>query len=687
MRLSCAALLFPVLVLAGALRAEDSFVVDGFKYVGRINGLRDGKLSVTLSGGERTYALRDVSGIALGESPEFTAAEAARAAGEMRMAAARYGAAVSGMRAGGVKQLAELRAMGAADAAGRWAEAAGYFVDVYAEVGGEAVWEARPRNRPPLESSGVAASFDAVTAAIRRAKGEEVRRNLEAFRREILKGPQGGAAVRQPIWDGGRAAGAEAPLAAEAEVRAFHREFDEVVGQAERGPAADRRAAGTRLEGDAEMAGRQPGVRRLLLCKALELALGGGASDGRVQAVAAKALGALRDDTEAVAAKRVEVLQALNRRFGEQVGAFRAAAVAEALFTLTDRRQNAGRVAAARESLTEAAAWAQRDAAYGKRMAGRVALLEAAIGAELEADRRLAAGPDDPRANTAKGLAVLCRSDDAGAAAAYLGKSDVPQYRRLGAALAQPEGVAARLEVASAAVSAAAVAEGDARLMLARLAAGQVFVVARDGRSTAGEKAEAKSLQARAEEAMAGPAGAAENGGASIGAEASSRRVVYIVDRSGSMLDNFDLVVRELSRSIQALGARQSVGVVFVSGQVRPMGMAPATPAVKEEMVRTAEGMEAEGQNDDLLGPFQQAFEAAFGMKPDTIYFLTDGRFGDGLPGVVAKLNAGRSVKVNTVAFVREEASYRDQLKELAAENGGTYRFVPEESAGEKSSP
>jgi hypothetical protein len=90
----------------------------------------------------------------------------------------------------------------------------------------------------------------------------------------------------------------------------------------------------------------------------------------------------------------------------------------------------------------------------------------------------------------------------------------------------------------------------------------------------------------------------------------------------------------------------------------------------------------AQGQNDDLLEPFQEAFEKAFALKADTIYFLTDGHFDARLTKIVAKLNADKRVHVNTLAFINKEPGYEEQLKDMAKNNGGTYKFVSEKDLG-----
>jgi hypothetical protein len=169
------------------------------------------------------------------------------------------------------------------------------------------------------------------------------------------------------------------------------------------------------------------------------------------------------------------------------------------------------------------------------------------------------------------------------------------------------------------------------------------------------------------------------------GTGGNATRIVYILDTSGSMLDNFDFLVKETKRSINQMVPLQHFAVIAVSDRavaVGPSQLQRAVPDAKRLFGDQVEKLRAEGMNDDLIVPFQQAFERAFAMKPELIYFLTDGRFGADLTGVVAKLNKDKKVHINTVAFVKEEPSYKVQLEELAKDNGGMYHFVPEKDLG-----
>jgi len=163
------------------------------------------------------------------------------------------------------------------------------------------------------------------------------------------------------------------------------------------------------------------------------------------------------------------------------------------------------------------------------------------------------------------------------------------------------------------------------------------------------------------------------------GTGGNATRIVYIIDHSGSMLDNFEYLQKETKRSVGNLVPLQFFSVIMVSDTAAVIGEARlqrATGDAKRAFMTQLDEFVAEGQNDDLLPPFQEAFEKAFAMKPQLVYFLTDGHFDPRLRDVVQKLNREGKVHINTIAFVNHEPSYEDQLKELASRNGGVYHFV-----------
>jgi len=152
-----------------------------------------------------------------------------------------------------------------------------------------------------------------------------------------------------------------------------------------------------------------------------------------------------------------------------------------------------------------------------------------------------------------------------------------------------------------------------------------------------------------------------------------ARKIVYVVDRSGSMTDSIDDVQWELKRSIGELDEEKEFHVIFYSSgpplEMPTRRLVSATDRNKEMAFEFIEGIIAEGETDP-----SKALERAFAVRPELVYLLTDGEFDRAIVGLVGGLNAAAKVKVHTIAF-----RYRigeKVLKEIADGNGGNYKFV-----------
>ncbi len=223
--------------------------------------------------------------------------------------------------------------------------------------------------------------------------------------------------------------------------------------------------------------------------------------------------------------------------------------------------------------------------------------------------------------------------------------------------------------------------ESSGQNVASLLAAGDVSLFG--GSGTAAAVAGQTSDSASAYTGVPGGTGIARS--TFYGTGGNATKIIYILDHSGSMLDNFEFLKSQATKSVNNLSANQFFGVILVSDKVTWVGpeqMQRALPESKKEFAGLLQKEVAEGANDGLLTPFEQAFNAAFAREPELIYFLTDGKFGDGLIGKVAALNKDHKVHINTIAFVTEEAQYKGQLQQLAQENGGTYKFVPQKEVG-----
>jgi len=160
-----------------------------------------------------------------------------------------------------------------------------------------------------------------------------------------------------------------------------------------------------------------------------------------------------------------------------------------------------------------------------------------------------------------------------------------------------------------------------------------------------------------------------------FGAGGEAGKIVYVVDRSGSMTDSIDYVKFELKRSIGELGEKKEFHVIFFSSgppvEMPMRRLVNATDRNKQLAFEFIDGVIPQGETDPA-----KALERAFEVKPELIYLLTDGEFDKAIVGLVKKQNAGGQVTVHTIGFLYSMGE--QVLKQIAEENGGNYKFVSE---------
>ncbi|NIA22383.1 MAG: VWA domain-containing protein [Anaerolineaceae bacterium] len=154
-------------------------------------------------------------------------------------------------------------------------------------------------------------------------------------------------------------------------------------------------------------------------------------------------------------------------------------------------------------------------------------------------------------------------------------------------------------------------------------------------------------------------------------------KVVYVVDRSGSMTDSIMYVKHELKRSIGELRPNQRFFVVFYSSG--PPQMMP----VRRLLVATDVNKQRAYEFIDNIVPISQtapdeALTEAFKLRPELIYLLTDGEFDKKTVAHIDRLNRGRKVIVNTIGFLYTNDVAERILMEIAGRNNGMYKFVGE---------
>ena len=154
-----------------------------------------------------------------------------------------------------------------------------------------------------------------------------------------------------------------------------------------------------------------------------------------------------------------------------------------------------------------------------------------------------------------------------------------------------------------------------------------------------------------------------------------AHKIVYVVDRSGSMTDSIDYVKFELKRSIGELGEDTEFHVVFYSSgppvEMPTRRLVTGTERNKELAFEFIDGIIPQGETDP-----SKALERAFAVGPELIYLLTDGEFDKAIIDLVKRVNVGDKVTVHTIGFLYRTGE--EVLKKIAEQNNGNYKFVSE---------
>lgn len=172
-----------------------------------------------------------------------------------------------------------------------------------------------------------------------------------------------------------------------------------------------------------------------------------------------------------------------------------------------------------------------------------------------------------------------------------------------------------------------------------------------------------------------------------FGLDLNGTSVVFVVDASSSMnfphpgpaKTRFGRVKLELVKSIGKMGNSDRFFMIFFNDIAIPMPanqLVDATPENQQTYLQWMAPGKANGDTEP-----EAALHAALRLRPQVIYFLTDGRFNFSVVKSVTAANRSNIV-INTICFGDDEGE--KFLKQLAANNGGVYRFVPDQPADEK---
>ncbi len=190
-----------------------------------------------------------------------------------------------------------------------------------------------------------------------------------------------------------------------------------------------------------------------------------------------------------------------------------------------------------------------------------------------------------------------------------------------------------------------------------------------------------------------GLGGAARLGeGGMWGMRFRARKLVYVVDFSGSIIVAVDVLKRELKRSISGLKPDQSFNVIlFYSAgggvderlrteQFRPQ-LEPATDATRRAFFEWIDAKAPRGQTEP-----REAIQRALELEPEVILFHSDGFFDESVVPEIARLNR-RRVQVHCLVFdelLLKDASDlppkasegAERMKRIADQNRGQFKIV-----------
>lgn len=220
---------------------------------------------------------------------------------------------------------------------------------------------------------------------------------------------------------------------------------------------------------------------------------------------------------------------------------------------------------------------------------------------------------------------------------------------------------------------------GVAELDLSTVVTTKQFAVAGTGSASGHSVGRAEGFDSGSESGHSDGAGARRHEASSsfFGAHAAGGKVVFVLDRSGSMKEMIGVrsraqeLKKEIFRSIHALEENMAFNVIFFSDdsiEIDSRGLRPATRENKLEVIRWIRGMRFEGDTFP-----EESLRKALDQRPDAIFFLTDGIFGSEVVMNVTEENS-HQIPIFTICMGNPQGAFL--LRSLASQNHGTFRFV-----------
>lgn len=181
---------------------------------------------------------------------------------------------------------------------------------------------------------------------------------------------------------------------------------------------------------------------------------------------------------------------------------------------------------------------------------------------------------------------------------------------------------------------------------------------------------------------------------------AAGRTFAYVVDFSGSITAAADDLKRELKRSVGNLQPAQSFNVVifyseprhpqdrFVTESFAPELQA-ADPDTKRKFFQWLDSKKPRGQTEPV-----PAMKRALAMKPDVVFFFSDGYFDESYVDEITRSNQGARTSIHCLLFdeltlsdrsdLPQESSGARILRRIAERNGGKLKVVTGNDLGRR---
>ena len=175
---------------------------------------------------------------------------------------------------------------------------------------------------------------------------------------------------------------------------------------------------------------------------------------------------------------------------------------------------------------------------------------------------------------------------------------------------------------------------------------------------------------------------------------ANARRVVFVIDASGSLIDTLPYVITELQRMIRELDPEQEFAILLYNDtgvhEAAPPGMKKADERVKAR--RSAWLNEGPVIPSGQANP-TEAIRLGLSYKPQAIFLLSDDITGSGRHGIdqrrlLAAIEAANTANtvIHTIQYIYPDPLERYGLKPtlqfIAERTGGDYKFVDARELG-----